>query len=159
MAFPPRDPGDFGIVFYKIGTASPGVNYTDIRDATIAVEELTTSYTGMATSVFSAVIRASGRGALSLFVYYTANVSTSIDVKLQGRYKTTTAPFNTNWADLTSTLQSTGVAGQGHNLAPSANPYIIETAGGLSIPEVRVVVKANGGVDEDDIVVIAARCN
>lgn len=139
-----RRPNDLGIIYDKNGLPA-GATYVDVAGVTQLVGTLTGSYTEQVTVPLGSVDYShpyvGNRDALTLFIDVALLVATSIKLKLQGRYDSTSV-----WTDLQLLRQDTGVPSAEITLS-AAGTYALQTASVLAVSQIRVVAEAAGGVE------------
>lgn len=140
MAAVPRS-NDLGTLYYANGTGTG--TYVDISGTTQNIGTLAASYTEQ-TTVGPGLVDYShpwvgAREALSLFLDVALDAATSIEVKLQGRYDSSSA-----WTDIQTVRENTGAVAAQHSFAADGT-YLLQTSSALSVPQIRVVAKATGG--------------
>ena len=87
-----------------------------------------------------------------MFVDVGLQVASSIKLKLQGRYASTTA-----WTDIQTVREDTGAVAAEQTFA-AAGTYLVQTASILAVSQIRVVAEAAGGVEYNagDSIVVRA---
>ena len=150
-----RRANDLGIIYDKNGLPA-GATYVDVAGVTQLVGTLTGSYTEQVTVPLGNVDYShpyvGARDAISMFVDVTLAVASSIKLKLQGRYASTTV-----WTDIQTVREDTGVVVAEQTLA-AAGTYLLQTASILAVSQIRVVAEAAGGVEYNagDSIVVRA---